>query len=57
MSNLYAAAGALVCAQLVGLYALKTRKADLFFSIVMVVLVGVAIAFAILGGHALLHHL
>jgi hypothetical protein len=46
VSTLYAAAGMLVAAQLVGIYGLKTRKADLVFSIVMVVLLVTAAVLA-----------
>jgi hypothetical protein len=35
---LYGAAGCLVLAQIVGIYALKTRKADLIFALCMVAL-------------------
>jgi hypothetical protein len=38
MTRLYAAAACLVVAQLLGFYALKTRKADLIFAVCMVVL-------------------
>jgi predicted DNA repair protein MutK len=55
VSPLYVAAGFLVAAQIVGIYALRTRKADLLFSILMVVLVGVAIALAVYGINGLRH--
>jgi len=44
---LYGAAGCLVVAQILGIYALRTRKADLIFSIFMVgfVLASVALGF------------
>lgn len=38
MTRLYAAAACLVVAQLLGFYALKTRKADLVFATCMIVL-------------------
>ena len=38
MNLLYAAVGCLIAAQVVGIYALKTRKADLIFSLFMLVL-------------------
>jgi hypothetical protein len=41
---LYGAAGCLVAAQVLGIYALRTRKADLIFSIFMVALVVAALA-------------
>jgi hypothetical protein len=39
----YSAVGLLVAAQLLGIYALVTRKADLVFSIVVILLLGVAL--------------
>jgi hypothetical protein len=45
----YVAGGCLVMAQLVGIYGLVTRKADLIFSLVMVALV---ISALVLGGVA-----
>ena len=49
MTLLYAAAGCLVAAQLVGIYGLKTRKADLIFSIWMLGLVVAAIVLGVAG--------
>jgi len=46
---LYGAAGCLVAAQLLGIYALKTRKADLIFSVFMVMLVVASVALAYAG--------
>lgn len=46
---LYAAAGCLVAAQLLGIYALKTRKADLIFSLFMLVLLVASAALAYVG--------
>jgi hypothetical protein len=51
---LYAAGGLLVLAQVIGIYGLKTRKADLIFSVAMAVLVLAAFA---LGGYAAIHDL
>ncbi|HET9692220.1 MAG TPA: hypothetical protein VFP61_13795 [Acidimicrobiales bacterium] len=44
MTLLYAAAAMLVAAQLLGIYALVSRKADLIFSLVMVGLLAGAAA-------------
>ena len=52
MSQLYFAGICLVAAQLLGIYALITRKADLIFSIAMVVLLVLAV---VLGGLAVYH--
>ncbi len=49
MTLLYAAAACLVAAQILGIYALKTRKADLIFSLFMIVLVVASAAFGYLG--------
>jgi uncharacterized membrane protein YsdA (DUF1294 family) len=49
MTLLYGAAGCLVAAQLLGIYALKTRKADLIFSFFMVVLVLASVTLAYIG--------
>jgi hypothetical protein len=51
---LYAAGALLVLAQVIGIYGLKTRKADLLFSVVMAVLVLTAFA---LGSYAAVHDL
>ena len=51
---LYAAGALLVLAQVVGLYGLITRKADLLFSVVMAVLVLAALA---IGGYTAVHDL
>ena len=53
MSLLYLAGGCLVVAQLIGIYGLVTRKADLIFSIVMGTLLVSALA---LGGVWVYHH-
>jgi hypothetical protein len=52
LSTIFVAAGCLVMAQLLGVYALITRKADLVFSIVMV---GLLVAAVALGGYGLYH--
>lgn len=49
MSLLYSAAACLVAAQLLGLYALKSRKADLIFSMFMVALVVASVALGYMG--------
>jgi hypothetical protein len=49
MNRLYAAAACLVVAQLLGFYALKTRKADLVFAIFMIVLLVASGALGITG--------
>ncbi|MDQ2727127.1 MAG: hypothetical protein M3Y91_04485 [Actinomycetota bacterium] len=54
MTELYAAAACLVAAQVLGLYGLKTRKADLVFAVCMV---GLLIAGGILGVSGALHKL
>ncbi len=51
MSLVYAAAGCLVAAQLLGIYALVTHKADLIFSLLMVGLVVAAVALGITGAY------
>ena len=48
---IYAGVGVLVFAQLVGIYALVTRKADLLFSIFVFALVGVAAGLAFYGAY------
>lgn len=55
VTNLYAAAGALVLAQIVGIYGLVTRKADLVFSVLMVLLLAAAAVLAFYGVNALRH--
>jgi hypothetical protein len=51
VSLLYGAAACLVAAQLVGIYALVTRKADLIFSVFMVTLVVAAVVLGVAGAH------
>jgi hypothetical protein len=51
VSLLYEAAACLVAAQLVGIYALVTRKADLIFSVFMVILVIAAVVLGVAGAH------
>jgi hypothetical protein len=52
VSLLYLAGGCLVVAQLIGVYGLVTRKADVIFSIVM----GTLLAFALLLGAVWVYH-
>jgi fumarate reductase subunit D len=54
--ELYVAGALLVLSQLVGIYALKTRKADVVFSVIMALMVGAAIVFGIYGALYRLHH-
>ncbi|HLY83935.1 MAG TPA: hypothetical protein VKQ71_13165 [Acidimicrobiales bacterium] len=51
MSLLYGAAVCLVLAQIVGIYALVTRKADLIFSLLMMCLVAASIALGVVGAY------
>ncbi len=46
---LYSAAACLVAAQILGIYGLRTRKADLIFSVVMVFLVLAAVVLGVMG--------
>lgn len=46
---LYCAAACLVAAQVLGIYALRTHKADLIFSIFMVAFVLASVTFGYLG--------
>jgi len=48
------AAGCLILAQILGIYALVTRKADLIFAVLMTILLGTAV---VLGGYGLYHRL
>jgi hypothetical protein len=52
--TLYVAAALLVAAQLLGLYALLNRKADVIFALVMGALLTAAV---LLGGYGLYHRL
>ncbi|MDE3207011.1 MAG: hypothetical protein KGQ66_22630 [Acidobacteriota bacterium] len=54
MTPIYAAAGLLILAQILGIYALVTRKADLIFAFTMVVILVAAI---VLGGYGVYHRL
>ncbi len=56
MNALYTAGALLVLAQVVGIYALKTRKADVLFSVLMAVLAGAAVAIGIYGALYRIHH-
>jgi hypothetical protein len=49
VSLLYAAAACLVAAQIVGIFALVSRKADLIFSVLMIMLVIAAIVLGVTG--------
>jgi hypothetical protein len=51
VSLLYLAGGCLVVAQLIGIYGLVTRKADLIFSIVMGALLVSALALGAIGAY------
>lgn len=52
MIYLYAGAACLVAAQLLGIYALVSRKADLVFSLCMVALVVAAVGLGAYGAYA-----
>ncbi len=54
MSAIYAAGLLLIAAQILGIYALVTRKADLIFALTMTVLLVVAV---VLGGYGVYHRL
>jgi hypothetical protein len=49
MTKLYLAGACLVVAQFLGIYALRTRKADLIFSVFMVTLLVMALALGYAG--------
>lgn len=49
VSLLYAAVACLIAAQVLGIYALRSRKADLIFSVFMIVLLGMAVALGYIG--------
>jgi hypothetical protein len=51
VAELWIAAGCLVAAQVVGIYGLVTRKADVVFSIFMIVLVVVSLALGVVGAY------
>ncbi len=55
MTPFFVAGACLVVAQILGIYALVTRKADFFFAIVMVLLVVVALASGADGVYRQLH--
>lgn len=55
MNSLYVAGFCLVAAQLLGVYALVTRKADLIFAMVMGVLLAAALVIAGYYGYHKLH--
>ncbi len=54
MSAIYAAGLLLIAAQILGIYALVTRKADLVFALTMAVILVVAV---VLGGYGVYHRL
>lgn len=54
MTTIYLAGVLLVVAQIMGIYALVTRKADLIFALTMTVLLVVAV---VLGGYGVYHRL
>lgn len=54
MTLIYTAAGLLVLAQVLGIYALVTRKADFIFAMVMAVLLVCAV---VLGGYGVYHRI
>lgn len=54
MTLIYAAAVLLVLAQILGIYALVTRKADFIFAITMAVIL---VAAVIIGGYGVYHRL
>ena len=54
MTPIYAAGALLVVAQILGIYALVTKKADLIFAVVMGVLLVCAV---VLGGYGVYHRL
>lgn len=55
MTDIYGAVALLVVAQLLGVYALITRKADLIFALTMVVVLVLAAALGYFGLHGRLH--
>ena len=54
MTLIYSAAGLLVLAQILGIYALITRKADFIFAVMMAVLLVSAV---VLGGYGVYHRI
>ena len=54
MTAIYAAGVILIVAQILGIYALVTRKADFIFAITMSVLLAAAV---VLGGYGVYHRL
>jgi hypothetical protein len=52
---LYGAAICLVLAQVIGIYALWTRKADLIFALVMILLLAGAVIMGLIGVYDRLH--
>lgn len=54
MTLIYTAAGLLVAAQILGVYALVTRKADFIFALLMTALLVSAV---VLGGYGVYHRI
>lgn len=55
MTSIYASVALLVVAQILGVYALKTHKADFIFAIVMAVLLVGAVVLGLFGVYNQLH--
>jgi hypothetical protein len=55
LTPIYAAGGLLVVAQIMGIYALTTRKADLIFALFMVLVLILAVALGVYGVYHRLH--
>lgn len=55
MTPIYAAGGLLIVAQVLGIYALVTRKADLIFAFTMAVILIFAIVLGVYGVYHRLH--
>lgn len=55
MTTIYAAAAILVLAQILGVYALVTRKADFIFALVMGMLLVVAVVLGFYGVYHKIH--
>jgi hypothetical protein len=51
MTMIYGAGACLVVAQILGIYGLVTRKADLIFSVCMITLVAVAVGLGAVGAY------
>jgi len=55
VTPIYAAGGLLVVAQILGVYALVTRKADFIFAVAMVTLLALAVGLGFYGVYHRLH--